>query len=129
MKIAKPTEEDFEGVKRFLDAAEMALERAKFSLNSSEENWMELEDDDADKIKILAIRKRIADDEDISVDEVDNRVLMFEYLKRVFMSSAYTGWRRVYWASSVLLENACDPTENHLAFYQGFELNHVEREQ
>lgn len=36
---------------------------------------------------------------------------------------------RVIFGYQILLDNACDPTEDHLAFYPGFELFHVAPEQ
>lgn len=125
--MAKAGEEDLQTTKDFMNACEMALEGAKFSMMSPEENWMELDDEEEDKQEILRIRKRIAKEERISEDAVDNRILMYEFLQGKFQAAS-CNWRRVVWGADILIENVCDPTEDHIAFYPGFELFHVSPE-
>ncbi len=128
MKMTKPTEEDFDIVGAFFNACENSLERQKYSLGNPEEQWKEWEDDDEDKIAILKLRKYISHNEEIEEDAIDNRVLMFEYLKQKF-APAGARWRRVYHGASVCIDNACDPTERTLEFLPGIDIKHVANEQ
>lgn len=124
MRVAKADKEDFDAVLGFMNAAEMSLERAKFSFLSPEDNWEDLDDEDEDKQLILKIRKELQEDES---DEIDNRVLMYEFLVRKFRSAS-SAWRRVYWAADILIDNVCDPTEDCLAYHPGIEIQHVSPE-
>lgn len=128
MKIAKASKEDLAAVQDFLLACELSLDRGKFSLFASEDQWLELDDDDDDKKRILKIRKGIAEDEGCEPEEVDNRILMFEWLKSKFYHASCS-WRRVHIAADVLIDNCTDPTEDVLAWYPGVVVEHVEREQ
>lgn len=125
MKVAKASKKDIESTLHFLLSAEMALDRDKFSFGCAEDNWEDLDDEDEDKILILKIKKSLIENEG---SHIDNRVLMFEFLRKKF-AKCNTSWRRVHLAADCLIKFACDPTEDHLAFYPGFELFHVAPEQ
>lgn len=127
MTIAKADKDDLETTIQFLNAAELALDRDKFSFQSAEDNWEDLDDEDEDKILILKIRKNIAEEEGKDEDRVDNRILMYEFLQAKF-AKCNCNWRRVYYAADSLIDFCCDPTEDHLALYPGFELFHVSTE-
>jgi hypothetical protein len=117
MKVAKADNEDLETTSEFLNACELVLESGRFSLSSAE-----------DKELIIRIRRGVAEEEGISEGDVDNRILMYEFLKKKF-KKASCNWRRVYYAAEILIENVCDPTESHLAFHPSFETFHVMPEQ
>ena len=128
MTVAKADKDDLQTTLDFLQASELALEGAKFSMSSPEENWEELDEDDDDKKLILRIKKQLIHYEGIPERDLDNRILMYEYLKRKF-ASASCNWRRVYYAADLLIENFCDPTLDHLSSLPGIELFHVAPEQ
>lgn len=126
MRVAKASDQDLDSTLSFLQAAEAVLEKEKFSFGISQENWENWNDDDDDKILILEIKKQIEEFEGYS--DIDNRILMYEFLKRKFTACS-TGFMRVYFAASLLIPEVTDPTESHLAFHPGFELFHVAPEQ
>jgi hypothetical protein len=128
MKIAKADKEDIESTMNFLQAAEMALERSKYGMRCAESNWEQLDDDDADMIMIQGIRKRMADDDGCEPHEVDNRLLMYEFLQRKFRAAS-SSWRRVVWGCDALIDTFCDPTVDHLESLPGIDLMHVAPEQ
>ena len=124
MKVAKASNEDLKSTELFLMAAELALDGEKFSFNSPEDKWEDLDEDDEDFILIQKIKKEQYDEDGFS----DNRIIMYEFLRRKF-AAASCDWRRVYWAADLLIDNFCDPTDNCLAPYPGIELFHVANEQ
>jgi hypothetical protein len=127
MRIVKPNTKELQAVLNFLIASEMALESAKFSFNSPYENYRELDDEDEDAVLIKKLRKQIAAQEGKDEEEVDDRILMYEFLQRKF---AYCRtWRSVYWAADVLTETVCDPFDDCLAFHPMYESFHVAPEQ
>jgi len=127
MRMAKPDKEDFEKVSSFLKAADSIWDD-KWSLRCSEDAWEDWDDDDEDKIFILKIQNELAEDEGINPDEVDNRILMYEFFKRKFRQ-AECSWRRVVWGGEIVIEAACDPTLDYCDFMPGIVFNHVEPEQ
>lgn len=126
MKIAKASEQDLDSTLAFLQAAQAVLEKEKFSFVDSANNWENWDEDDDDKILILKIKKELQEEERHS--DIDNRILMYEFLNRKFKSCS-SRFMRVYLAASCLIPEVTDPTEDHLAFYPGFELFHVANEQ
>jgi hypothetical protein len=127
MKMAKADKEDFKALRDFLNACDNVLEREKWSLRSPEENWKGWDEDDEDRKLIERIRYNESRESGRDEEDIDPRILMYEFLQYKF-KNAY-GWQRVYWAADILIDNVCDPTEDCLAFYPGFNLNHVEAEQ
>lgn len=128
MKVAKPDEKDFDTTHELLQACELVLEKEKWGFKDPQDNWEDLDEDDLDRKIILNIRKQISEEEDVSIDHVDMRIVMYEFLRRKF-AKASCNWRRVYWAATILMENTTDPTEDVLAFHPGIELYHVANEQ
>lgn len=125
MRIAKPQEQDIESVRQFTQTCELFLERQKFSFNSPEDGWEDLDDDDDDKIAILKFRKQLAANEDLDEDKIDNRILAYEFLKQKYAHRL----SHILLTAEVLLENCCDPTDTCLAFHPSLYQNHVEPEQ
>lgn len=127
MKVVKPSPEEFQSLLIYMNSSELALDSAKFSLQNAQDNWEDLDDEDEDKILIKKLRDKIAQDEGIDIDDVDNRILMYEYLQYHF-NKAFR-WRGVYWAAQILLDNIQDPFDDCLAFHPCFEQKHVANEQ
>ena len=127
MRIAKPTENDFINIKSFLSAAEQIWER-KWTFCESQDKWEDWDDDDEDKIEILKIKSQIAKEERLSIDDIDNRIVMYEFLKIKYREADYS-WRRVVWGGEIVIDAACDPTLDYCDFMPGIVFNHVEPEQ
>jgi hypothetical protein len=128
MRVAKATEEDFDNLLNFLQASENVLDREHYSLNNAESNYKQWDEDDADRILIEKYRETIAAEDRISIDDVDDRAVMYMFLKNKFFKAA-SAWRRVYYAGIMLIDAVCDPTEHHLAYHPGIQLNNVAPEQ
>lgn len=125
MRMAKASKKDIEKTTHLLQACELFWDnRERFSMRAQEREWMELDDDDPEKILILQLRKRIAADEDIEPEKLDHRILIYEYLRLKYIA-ADNRWMRVVMAADILIDNFCDPTEAHLECYPGIELFHV----
>lgn len=127
MKMAKADKEDFKALREFLNACDNVLEREKWSLRSPEDNWKGWDEEDEDRKLIERIRFNESRESGRDEEDIDPRILMYEFLQYKF-KNAYR-WQRVYWAADILIDNCCDPTEDCLAFYPGYTLNHVEPEQ
>lgn len=127
LRQAKPDEDDYNTTLDFFHACETALERPRFSIGSAYDQWQELDEDDPDRKLIIAIRKRVAEEESMSEKDVDMRIVMYEFLQRKFMRAS-ASWRRVYFGGQIMIENACDPTKDYLDWYPGLELFHVAAE-
>lgn len=127
MRVAKASTQDIVSLTDFLQACEESLERAKYSLTSAYDKWEEWDEDDEDKRHLLRIRDKIAKSEDIEPNEVDNRIILYEWLREKFVAAA--GWRRVTIGVDVLIENCCDETKSHLDFHPSIQIKHVANEQ
>lgn len=112
LTIAKATPSDFEAVYNLL----RPMENLFNSHWSNEEDWEDWDDDNADKIELLKIRKQIAREEDYSEIDVDNRVILFEFIKCRMKKCACSEWNRVVMAAEICLDTFCDPNVDHLAF-------------
>lgn len=123
MTIAKADTNDLETTLNFLNACGEVLENKKFSFTAPEDEWQDWDEDDEDRILIEKIRANIAEEECLRPERVDNRILMYEFLKRKF-APASCNWRRVYYAADALLP-FMDPTEDHLEFHPGIDMFHV----
>ena len=125
MRIHKMGSDELKEVLEFKNAAELMLERGKFSLTESFDEWRDMDDGDPDKIEIQKIQKRLCKEEDTDEEHLDGRILAYEYLKR-----KYTGrlWLAIITADT-LIDNCCDPTKDYLDFYPGCEQLHVMPEQ
>lgn len=112
MTVAKATPSDFEAVRNLL----LPMENLFNSHWIDEENWTEWRDDDPNKIELLKIRKQIAREEDYSESDVDNRIILFEFIKRRMKKCACSEWNRVVMAAEICIDTFCDPNVDHLAF-------------
>jgi hypothetical protein len=126
MTMAKADRNDLQTTLDFFNACELALESGKWSLRCPEDKWEDLDEDDEDRILIKKIKKSLVEEQ--GTEYIDSRILMYEFLKEKF-AAASCNWRRVVWGADILIENVCDPMEDHLAFFPGFELFHVAPEQ
>ena len=126
MKIAKPTPKMFEAVREFIDACEGVLERQKWSLTSPEDEWESgWDEDNEDRIELMAIKENIAQESGCDISDVDNRAVCYEWLKRKYCNRL----SHISMTADVLLDNCCDPTDDCLAFYPGIQILHVAPEQ
>lgn len=112
MTIAKASKDDFEKVYNLLSPME-ELFNSKWC---NEEEWTEWDDGDEDKQELLAIRKEIAEDEYCEEDEVDNRLILYEFIKRRMRLCGCSNWQRVVVAAECLIDTFCDPQESCLAW-------------
>lgn len=110
--IAKASEKDFEKVYNLLQPMEELFN----SHWSNEEAWTEWADDDPDKLELLAIRKEIAEEEHYYEEDVDNRLVLFEFIKRRMRLCGCNNWLRVVIAAECLIDTFCDPQESSLAW-------------
>lgn len=129
LRIAKATKDDIDITRSFLKSCEVFWDnRPMYSLRELESDWETWDDEDDDKIELLNIRKELSKEEDLIESDVDNRLIIYEFIKRKY-KAADNKWGRVIMAADVLIDNCCDPTEDHLAFYPAFEIFHVAPEQ
>lgn len=110
--IAKADKEDFEAVYNLL----VPMEELFNSHWSNEEQWVDWDDDDEHKQELLAIRKEVAQDERCDEDDVDNRLILFEFIKRKMQACSCSEWHRVVTASECLIDTFCDPNDDSLAW-------------
>lgn len=122
--MAKADHDDLQTTEDFLNACELALESSRFSMLNAADNWEDLDEEDDERKLIEKIKENL----ELEEGTVDNRILMYEYLQAKF-KKASCNWRRVVWGADILIDNVCDPMEDHLAFFPGFELFHVSPEQ
>lgn len=102
MRVAKPSQEALDAVTTFVHACEYFLEREKFSLKEPYQCW---EDDDEDRKEIEAIRDNILRTEDVRKEDIDDRIIAYEYLSRKYSNRL----SHVNLTAHVLVDNCCDP--------------------
>lgn len=112
LTIAKASKEDFEKVYNLLQPMEELFN----SHWSNEEEWTEWDDDDKDKKELLAIRKEIAEEEHYYEEDVDNRLVLFEFIKRRMQLCGCSNWQRVVIAAECLIDTFCAPQESSLVW-------------
>lgn len=112
MKIAKASNEDFDKVYNLLQPMEELFN----SHWNNEENWIEWDDEDKDKQELLVIRKEIAEEDHYDEEDVDNRIVLFEFIKRRMRLCGCSNWQRVVIAAECLIETFCDPQEDFLSW-------------
>jgi hypothetical protein len=129
LRIAKASENDIDITRSFLQACEVFWDnRNRYSVSNLESDWKNWDDEDEDKKELLKIRRDLADEEGTEERFLDNRLVIYEFIKQKY-KLADNRWGRVIMAADVLIDNCCDPTESHLAFYPAFEMFHVAPEQ
>ena len=112
ISIAKATEKDFAAVNNLLSPMEELFN----SHWSNEDDWTDWDDDDEDKQELLSIRKEVARYERCDEDEVDNRLVIYEFIKRRMQACACSEWRRVVIAAECLIDTFCDPNDDSLSW-------------
>ena len=121
MTVAKATEEEFERVYGFLHPMEALFDGRGFF--SNEEDWRDWDDDDEDKQLLLNIEKVLQDEEG---DYVDNRLILYEFMKKKFLKANYSGSiGRILFDCQTLIDNCCDPDLDYLEFKPS--IMHAER--
>lgn len=114
LKVAKADEKDRDLTRSFFLIMEYLFDSRGFI--SNEENWeRELDEDDPDLKALLRIRKNVAEEEGYSEKSVDNRLVLFEFMKEKYRK-CNCHWGRVIMAADVLIDNVCDPNVDHLKF-------------
>jgi hypothetical protein len=127
LHMAKPDKEDFNNSRNFMQYADN-LFSSKYSNSYTEDEWEYLDDEDEDKKIIVKLQKELCEEIGCSTKSLDNRILMYEFLKHKFENVQGCWWRALV-AGELAIESFSDPTVDHLAFYPGFELFHVSKEQ
>lgn len=116
LKMAKANPEEFERTMKFVNIMEALFESNPYSLMESETSWREWDDDDEDKQLLLEIEKEVLEEDGDCWDgRPDNRLVLFEFIKRKWKESNYSGsFGRIIMDAEVLIDNACDPDLDYL---------------
>lgn len=116
MKVGKASPEEFDMVTGFINVMEDLFGGRSFF--SQEESWREWDDDDEDKKLLLEIEKEVKEEDGETVwDGVDNRLILYEFIKRKWRKANYCGsFGRIVMDAEVLIGNACDPNLDYLEF-------------
>ena len=116
MKVGKASPEEFDMVTGFINVMEDLFGGRSFF--SQEESWREWDDDDEDKKLLLEIEKEVKEEDGESVwDGVDNRLILYEFIKRKWRKVNYCGsFGRIVMDAEVLIDNTCDPNLDYLEF-------------
>lgn len=123
--VAKATQEEFDRVWGFVRPMKALFDGRGFF--SNEEDWRDWDDDDEDKKRLLKIEKELlAAGEDEYDDHVDNRLILYEFMKVKFLEANYSGSiGRILFNCSTLIDNCCDPDLDYLEFKPS--IMHAER--
>lgn len=116
LKMAKANPEEFERTMKFVNIMEALFESNPYSLMESETSWREWDDDDEDKQLLLEIEKEVLEEDGDCWDgRPDNRLVLFEFIKRKWKEANYSGsFGRIIMDAEVLIDNACDPDLDYL---------------
>ena len=125
LTVHKLDSEEVNSIRGFIQASELMLESDKYSRFSPFDKYEDLDDEDEDKIKIEGIRKRIAKEEDIRPQDVDGRIVAYEYLKFKYTHRLPV----VLLNATILIDNCCDPLLDYLAYRPSLTEIHVAPEQ
>ena len=106
LKLSKATDNDFDLTSDFLSACSQLFDSRHF--RSFEEDWKHWDDQDDDKIKITQLQKLLAEEENCEPNEVDNRLILYEFIKWKY-KKCDCHWGRVIMAASVLIDSVCNP--------------------
>ena len=121
IKIASPSTEDFDSSIQFMRILEALTDNRAYCCSSVEDwkNW----DPNDDDYKIL---KKIEDSligeygEFEDEDEVDQRIVLWEYVKHFFNYNP-SSLARVITCASVAMDNAFDPDKNTIEWRENIE--------
>jgi len=116
MKVAKADAEEFDRVYNFINVMEALFDDRGWC--SHEESWRDWDDDDPDKKLLLEIEEEVKESDGESIwDGVDNRLILYEFIKRKWQSANYSGsFGRIVCDADVLIENVCDPDLDYLEY-------------
>jgi hypothetical protein len=129
MRMAKADQEDFDTTNKFLHTCEMFWDnRDRYSFKDTETDWLTWDDEDEDKVYFLMVRDEIAKEEGCDPEHVDNRLLIYEVVKRMY-KKCDCNWNRVTLGAQILIEQVCDPNKSYLDYSPYLEEFHVAPEQ
>lgn len=115
MKVAKADKEEFEKVYNFISIMDALFNGRSFF--SNEEDWREWADDDEDKKMLLEIEEEIRESDGEYVDGIDNRLILYTFIKRKWREANYCGsFDRIVANAEVLIDNVCDPDLDYLEY-------------
>lgn len=119
--MAKADEEDINEMRTFFRLLDFIF--PKWSMSRSVLSELDPEDDDYEELNRFVIKQ--------SDKWANGSPGDFDYERFLEHWHGRVGHRnmRVIFGYEVMIDNACDPTEDHLSFYPGFELFHVAPEQ
>lgn len=116
LTVAKATKDEFDRVWSFVHPMEALFDGRGFF--SNEEDWRDWPDDDEDKKVLLKIEKElIAGGDEGWSGHPDNRLILYEFMKRKFLEANYSGSiGRILFDCQTLIENVCDPKLDYLEY-------------
>ena len=117
MKVGKANSSDFGRMTDFINIMEALFDNRSFF--SNEEEWRNWSDSDEDKQTLLEIETSLKEDGEGTDFNgyVDNRLILYEFVKRKFKYANYSGGlRRIMFNAFTLIDNACDPNLDYLEF-------------
>lgn len=115
MKVAKAEQEEFDRVYNFINVMEALFDTR---LCSHEEDWRDWDDKDPDKQLLLEIEQEVKESDGENIwDGVDNRLILYEFIKRKWKNANYCGsFGRIVCDADVLINNVCDPDLDYLEY-------------
>lgn len=128
LTIAKASKHDIRATSEFLQMAYDVLKKELFSLSIPYEEWRKWDEDSEDYKLAIKIQKRIAEEEGIDIEDVDDRVVCYELLANKF-TKASGSYYRVIISADILIDNIVPASSTILEFHPGFQFNHVDKEQ
>ena len=115
MKVAKADNEEFDKVYKFINVMDNLLDNR--SWYADEDDWKNWDDDDQDKIELLKIEKEVKETDGGIWGDVDNRLVLFEFIKKKWREVNYSGsFQRIVTNAEVLIDNVCDPNLDYLEY-------------
>lgn len=128
LTIAKASKHDIRATSEFLQMAHDVLKKELFGLSIPYEEWRKWDEDSEDYKLAIKIQKRIAGEEGIDIEDVDDRVVCYELLANKF-TKASGSYYRVIISADILIDNIVPASSTILEFHPGFQFNHVDKEQ
>jgi len=115
MKVAKADKEEFDKVYDFINVMDSLFDGRFWS---HEEEWKEWDDDNPNKNLLLKIEEEIRESDGETIwDGVDNRLIIYEFIKRKWMEANWCGsFDRIVTDAEVLIDNVCDPNLDYLEY-------------
>ena len=116
MKVAKADKDDFERVWNFFIPVEALFDNRHGCYH--DEDWRDWDDDDEDKKELLEIENQLREEEGEDIwGRVDNRLVLFEFIKRRFQAAEYCGGiGRILTDAETLIESVCDPDLDYIEY-------------